>query len=309
MTKNKFLVVVNPNSGAGKAGKDWEKIKTKLTNAGFDFDVAISQAHRHSITQVKEAIEKGIRHIIVVGGDGTLHHVANGIMLQKTVSSSDIKIGMISIGTGNDWIRHFEVPKSYDEAIQIIKNGKTAIQDLGKISYTEKNETLEEYFMNFAGLGFDAFVVERTAHLKKYGQAAYLMGLLQNVIKYKGQKLKVEVDGKVVAEDDMFMVIAGIGKYGGGGMMICPNADINDGLFDVNIIRSLSLMEVAMEVANLFNGKYIKHKKVSSVRGKQVKVTVLENQEGVKTEADGELFGTGPFQMDIIENAMQVFVP
>lgn len=309
ITNNKWLVALNPQSGNGKAGKDWQKIASLLTKANIDFEVVKSTKHRETITQVKEKVEEGFSKIITVGGDGTLHHVANGLMLQNRLKSHEIPVGMISVGTGNDWVRYFEIPKKYEKAIEVIKQGKTNTQDIGKATYFSKEEQQTEYFINFAGIGFDAYVVEKTAHLKKYGQIAYLLGLLKYMFRYKGQSLKIEVDGVVVAEEAFFMMIAGLGRYGGGGMMLCPNAKINDGLLDLSLIGDLTTWEIITQLKNLFNGQFINHSKVNTLQGKHIKITALENEKTIKTETDGELMNHGPFEMEVINNALTIFVP
>lgn len=302
--KNKYFITVNPNSGAGKSGKDWPKIKNKLTKAGIEFDYKISQAHRENITHVNDALKAGYRKIIGVGGDGTLHHITNAIFNQTEVKSTDIEVGLISIGTGNDWVRHHSIPTNYDAAIAVIKNGKTAFQDVGKLHY-ENNKT--EYFMNFAGIGYDAYVVENTVELKKFGQSAYLYGLVQCLFKYENQELSIEIDGKAYPKDQVFMMIAGLGKFAGGGMMLSKDALIDDGYFDLTIGRNLTKTEIIFMVHKLFNGTFNQHEKVETIRCKHIKVSA-KNKDIVKAEADGELVGTGDFEISLLENALKIYV-
>jgi diacylglycerol kinase (ATP) len=303
---NKYFVTVNPNSGAGKAGKDWSIIKKKLETAGLDFDFKISTYHRQNIEHVQEAIQNGCRKIIGVGGDGTLHHITNAIFSQNEVASKEIEVSLISIGTGNDWVRHFNIPTQYDRAIDLIKNGKTDFQDIGLLRYDDGKS--EEYFMNFVGIGYDAFVVEHTVDLKKYGQSAYLYGLVQCLFKFEAEQLRIEVDGKEVLNGDVYMLIAGLGKYAGGGMMLSKDAVINDGYFDLTIGKDLTKSEIIFMVHKLFNGNYVEHEKVETMRCKHIKVAA-KNQNIVKAEADGELVGTGSFDISIIEKALKIIVP
>lgn len=303
--KNNFFVAVNPNSGAGKAGKVWPQLKDELHQSGIDFDFAISGKHRESIRQVGEAVAAGYRKIITVGGDGTLHHVVNGIFAQKAVAPSEISVGMVSIGTGNDWVRHFDIPKNRAKAIATILHGKTQLQDVGKLSYNN-NQGLE-YFMNFAGIGYDAYVVEHTADLKKFGQSAYLYGLVQCLFKYHAQHLTIEVDGTPLLDEGVFMLIAGLGKYAGGGMMLSPDASINDGLFDLTVGKALSKGEIIRMVHKLFNGKYVNHPKVVTKKCKHIKVEA--HAPIVKAEADGELIGGGPFNISLASSKLKIFVP
>ncbi|MFT5071491.1 MAG: diacylglycerol kinase (ATP) [Chitinophagales bacterium] len=300
---NKYFVSVNPNSGAGKSGKDWPKIQQKLKDEGFEFDYAISTRHRENIDHVQHAIKQGFRKFIGIGGDGTMHHMVNGVMLQDDVPSTDIELSLISIGTGNDWVRHYDISRDYDQAIALIKAGKTRFQDVGLLDYQDGQA--KEYFMNFVGIGYDAYVVEHTVDLKKFGQSAYLYGLVQCLFKFEAQELTVEVDGKPLLNEDVFMMIAGLGKFAGGGMMLSKNALIDDGYFDLTIGKDLSKKDIIFMVQKLFNGNYIEHPKVETLKCKHVRVEA-KNQNIVKAEADGELVGTGSFEISLKEKALCV---
>lgn len=301
----KYFVALNPKSGAGKCEKEWPHIRKKLVDAGIDFEYLKSEKHRQTIDHVKGAVKEGYRNIICVGGDGTLHHVVNGIMLQQELPTNQISVGMISLGTGNDWIKYYNIPSDYDKAIDVIKKGKTTLQDVGKLVYSNRNEI--EYFMNFTGIGYDAYVVENTVNLKKYGQSAYMYGLLQCLFKFDAQQLRIEVDGKEVLNEKIFMLIAGLGKYAGGGMKFSPDAVIDDGWLDLTIGKNLSKTEIVFMIHKLFNGDYVHHPKVETYRAKNIKVTPLNPE--VKAESDGELIGNGPFEISIIEKALRVFIP
>lgn len=303
---HKYFVSVNPNSGASKAGKDWPKIKKKLSKAGLEFDFAISTKHRENIDHVDQAIRDGYRKIIGVGGDGTLHHIVNAIFSQTDVPSKEIEVALISIGTGNDWVRHYDIPRNYDKVIALIKQGKTDLQDVGQLLYEDGRK--KEYFMNFVGIGYDAYVVEHTVELKKFGQSAYLYGLVQCLFKFEAQELKIEVDGKEVLNGDVYMMIAGLGKYAGGGMKLSKDALINDGYFDLTIGKDLSKKDIIFMVHKLFSGAYVEHKKVDTMRCKRLKVSAT-NKELVKAEADGELVGTGSFEISLLDKALKVIVP
>jgi len=303
--KNKYFITVNPNSGAGKSGKDWPKIKNKLIQAEIDFDFEISTAHQENVTHVLKALKNGYRKIIGVGGDGTLHHITNAIFQQQEVISTDITVGLISIGTGNDWVRHHNIPTKYEEAIAVIKAGKTSTQDVGILKYGN-NKTA--YFMNFVGIGYDAFVVENTADLKKFGQSAYLYGLIQCLFKYENNEIEIEIeiDGVPYSKGEVFMLIAGLGKYAGGGMMFSKDALINDGFFDLTIGKDLSKTEIIFMVHKLFNGTFNDHEKVDTIKCKNIKVKA-KNKNIVKAEADGELIGIGDFEISLLENALKFY--
>jgi diacylglycerol kinase (ATP) len=251
------------------------------------------------------AIAEGYRKIICVGGDGTLHQVVNAIMLQQKCPSTDVAVGMISVGTGNDWVRHHGIPTNYEKAIQVILKNNTKLQDVGKLVHNQQQEI--EYFMNFVGIGYDAYVVEHTANLKKFGQAAYFLGLAQCLFKYDAQHLTIEVDGKKLFDEKVFMMIAGLGKYAGGGMKFSPDATTDDGWLDLTVGTDLSKTDIMMMLNKFYSGTYILHEKVISLKAKNIKVT--PHSDIVKAESDGELIGNGPFEISLLEKAFKFYAP
>jgi len=175
--KKPWFVIINPASGNGSIKKKWTKIKQLLNAYGFDFEYAFTMHQKHSVEIVQQAIGNGFINIISVGGDGTLHNIVNGIMLQSKMPSTNITVGVIPIGTGNDWIKTHRIPKDIESAIQIIKNGNTKLQDIGKIEFlNQKKEPI--YFINLAGVGFDGYVVSRVEKYKHFDSLAYLFGAL-----------------------------------------------------------------------------------------------------------------------------------
>ena len=118
----------------------------------------------------------------------------------------------------------------------------------------------------------------------------------------------IEVDGKEVVNGDVYMMIAGLGKFAGGGMKLSKDALINDGYFDLTIGKDLSKTDIIMMLHKLFNGNYVYHDKVETMRCKQIKVSA-KKKDIVKAEADGELLGTGSFEINIHEKALKVFIP
>lgn len=293
-------------SGAGKAGEDWPSIKEKLHAAGLNFEYALSSAHRETITQTISAIENGYKKILSVGGDGTLHHVVNGIFQQNKVETQEIETSIISIGTGNDWVRYYNFPNNYDEAINIIKHAKYVHQDVGVLSYENGNK--KEYFMNFAGIGFDAYVVEHTADLKKYGAGAYYYGLLKSLFQYNNVTLEVYADGNLIAKEESFVAIIGLGKYIGGGMKMCKNALLDDGFLDLTLGKNLSKFEITTLLPKLFSGNFLDHPKVEAVQCKSVQVKT-NGDISIKAETDGELIGVGDFEIEIIPKALKTIIP
>lgn len=302
-----WFIIVNPNAGSRKCEKDWPHILELLQKSTLDFDFQLTEYRMHAVEITKSAVLKGYKKLVVVGGDGTLNEVVNGVMSQQAVPSMEISIGMITVGTGNDWGRMFEIPHDYNKAIEIIQREKIFLQDGGMVSYQNNTGEKSRYFINIAGIGFDAAVVEQSNAMKDKGSGgtyAYLKSLVSSLISYKPTRLHIEIDGKKV-EQDVFSMSVGICKYNGGGMMQLPDAVPNDGLFDVTVIRKISRRNVIWSLPKLYNGKIGTHPKVSTFSGEKV---LVQSNPPIHLETDGESLGTTPLEFRIIPGALKMIV-
>jgi diacylglycerol kinase family enzyme len=165
--KKEWLVIVNPNAGKAKGKKDWAKIAGLLHLYNISFKAFFTITCRHAIVLTHEGISAGFRKIIAIGGDGTLNEVVNGVFTQSVCDTKDISLAMITVGTGNDWGKLFGIPVDYEEAVKIIKEYKIRLQDTGIVYYYHGINRESRYFLNIAGIGFDALVVKRTTTKEK----------------------------------------------------------------------------------------------------------------------------------------------
>lgn len=307
MELKEWFIIVNPNAGSGRCEKDWPVILDLLLQENMSFEYQLTEYRLHAVEIAKSSILKGYRKLIVVGGDGTLNEVVNGIFSQQQVSSTDITVGMITVGTGNDWGRMFEIPHDYQDAINVIKREKVFLQDGGMVSYQNGENAKNRYFINIAGIGFDAAVVEETNKMKDGGSGgtyAYLKSLVTSLIKYKPTRISIEIDGEKI-EKDVFSISIGICKYNGGGMMQLPNAVPNDGLFDITVINKIGRGDVLMSLPKLYNGKIGTHPKVSTFSGEKV---LVNSNPPIHLETDGESLGCTPLEFSIIPKSLRMIV-
>lgn len=270
------------------------------------FKPVYTEAKEHAISITLEHIHQGFRHFIVIGGDGTLNEVVNGIFLQEEVSSKEFKLAMIPVGTGNDWCRSFEIPFKYKQAIKLIKKQKTRWQDVGLVQFYNSETPKHRYFVNVAGMGYDAIVAAKTNKDKEQGKGGtflYLKNLFTSLLFYKHTQTTLKVDQDQTYKNKTFSLSVGIGKYNGGGMKQLPHAEVNDGLFDVTLIKKLGKFTVLKEVKNLYDGSFIHHPKVETFRGKKL---MIESLPQISLEVDGESLGHSPFQFEIIPSSLQV---
>ncbi len=303
----KWTVILNPHAGGGKGQKDWQKIKKILAEKGFDFDLLVSEYPKHTIALTETAILNGTRKLIVAGGDGTLNEVVNGVFLQQVCPPEKITIGMIPVGTGNDWIKTFGIPNKYPEAIKKIQEEKTIFQDVGKVNYSVDRNNKLCFFSNMAGFGFDALVADKANRLKEKNRSGlwvYLSSFVSAYIHYQTRRVKVSVDGNNL-EELIFSVSVGIGKYNGGGMMQAPAAVPNDGTFEITIIKKIGVWGILKNITGLYNGSFVKDSRVVCLKGKEVEVSCSNPLAG---EADGESLGRSQFRIEIMPKKLRVIV-
>jgi diacylglycerol kinase (ATP) len=304
-----WKVIINPTAGSGKAKKRKSEILAKLKAANILHEVAMTERQGHATELCKTAIEQGFRQIIVVGGDGSNHEVMNGIMQQKVVPTHEITQCLIPVGTGNDWIRTHELPRNIDKIIQNIKGGKTQLQDIGKVKFFKNGVLTERYFMNVAGLAYDAFIAKKSNENPKSvsNKIFYLYLILRCLFQYEPQKTRVTFQqGKTQQrlENKYYTINIGICKYSGGGMQFVPQAIPNDGLFALTTVESMSVGGVLAATPYLYGGRITKHRKGFLTQTNYVKVESLDN-EPIMLELDGEFVGISPIEFEVVAGAFR----
>lgn len=308
---DKWLVVVNPMAGSGKCENDWPTIRDLLVEAGFSFISVLTEHPFHAIEITRNMVnDLGFNKIIAVGGDGTLNEVVNGIFQQTRFATTDIMLGMITVGTGNDWGRMYSFPMKYKKAIKILSKQRTFLQDVGKVKYRHDTEDKSRYFINIAGMGYDALVAKKTNDMKargKGGVMAYLYNLVTGLFQYENVQLSIIVDGNEVVNDKVFSMNIGICRYNGGGMMQVPGAIPDDGLFDITVIRKTTKWRVVKNIKNLYDGSFINLPEVDTFRGKTVSITSTP-RHSILIETDGESLGVSPLDFNIVPRAIKLIV-
>jgi YegS/Rv2252/BmrU family lipid kinase len=305
MNNPEWLVIVNPNAGAGRCRLEWDEIDRLLRSAGISFRAVFTTRRLHAMILSRRGIKEGYRKMVAVGGDGTLNEVINGVFGQKEVPTREITIGMIPVGTGNDWSRMFGIPPDYPEAINILNRQHTFIQDAGRVIFSRSGKVNKRYFINIAGIGFDALVTRKTNKLKENGRSnkiVYLLNIFTGLFDYQSFNAKLEVDGKAF-NHDIFSMSIGICKYNGGGMVPLPNAVPDDGQFDLTIIKRMGRFNILRSLPRLYNGSILSHPKVLALTGNRIRIS---SEETVHLETDGENLGHTPFEFEIIPASLTV---
>jgi YegS/Rv2252/BmrU family lipid kinase len=268
-----YHLILNPAAGRGTAGKSEAELAKELKDQLGD---------RGHATQIANELKNENAVIITAGGDGTIYETVNGLV------GGACTLGIIPIGSGNDFIKMLKLPLDIRSAIEVIKRRNTMIIDIGTVG--------EGYFTNGLGMGFDAEVVIETQKVKRLrGFFIYLYSVFRTLTHYKNRIVTISIDGKTETRE-VFMISVGNGECFGGGFYLTPGAEINDGILDLCIFRGLSRKEVLMHLPKALSGKHIHLPQVECLRAKNI---IVEAAEGIPVHADGELLSSNLTRVEV----------
>jgi diacylglycerol kinase (ATP) len=300
-------IVVNPASANGATGRHWPEIAEAIKQEGISFEHRFTDGPGHATEITRQFLKDGHDLIIAVGGDGTTNEVINGFFDQSGKAiRPGAAVSLISGGTGRDLIRTIGIPTDTAEAARHLVNSSTRPVDLGRVSYFN-NQGLPEvrYFINIAGLGLDGATADRVNKTSKAlgGFVCFLWATVVTLILYKNQEMKIIVDGQEVCNEPVTVVVFGNGRYFGSGMCVAPNALIDDGFFDIVILKDLSKINLLISLPRVYKGTHLSHPRITSLRGKSVKV---EAAGEALLDLDGEQPGHAPVEIEIIPKAINL---
>ncbi len=299
-----YYFIVNPVAQQGKARQKWEQylplLKKELGNIDFDY----TQHKGHATILCQEAIQKGYRTIIAVGGDGTLHEVINGTMQQSFIATSEITHFILPLGTGNDWIKTQQIPRKIIPWIQKVKTANTHFHDIGKIEYQDEKSSKTHYFINVAGMAYDGYVgkvIHETPSAVK-SKWLYLYEAVRLLFTYQPTLVTVFVNERDIT-NAFYLINIGIAKFSGGGMQLVPYGEANNGLFSVTLVKKMSKWRALASIPSLFNGKLDQHSLAETFQTEEINITAPTPNY---LEADGEYLGTTPVNIRIIPKAIKI---
>jgi diacylglycerol kinase (ATP) len=298
----RWIAVVNPSAGRGRAGARWPALARALAAAGIDAEPVRTRGPGDAERRVAEHVQAGERQFLAVGGDGTLHEVANAIL----ASGARGTLAAAPLGTGNDWARGLGVPRDDDAVARMIATGHRRSVDAGRIEYSTPAGTATRCFVNVAGAGYDAWVIERLPAGGPHG-LAYFAGLLRGLWRYEAAAYAVDsVPGGFRVRAPLFAAFAAIGPYCGGGMRFAPGADFADGLLELVAVPHLGPFAALRRLPRLYTGRLHADPVVKFARAAAV---TIDATPAVRIEADGQLLGHTPARIEILRGAIDTIVP
>ncbi|MBE5818081.1 MAG: diacylglycerol kinase family lipid kinase [Clostridiales bacterium] len=285
--------ICNPISGNGKASKAADTIMTKLNDSDIPYEFHFSDEKGNATQIARELTEKGYKDIIVVGGDGTLHEVLNGLCDPKQVN-----LGLIASGSGNDLGSFVGIPKDPIAALDIILNGTPKPTDYLMCSGIRG--------INVLGTGVDVDILKRCYKSKILkGKFKYMISTLISVFLYKYPHATVTVDGKDTVHD-CFIISCANGRRFGGGIVIAPEAVIDNGSIDFVLVNGMKWYHKPAALLKLATGKILDVKQTEFMHASTVRAVF---DEPCDINIDGEIYSNVELDVSIVPGGLNMYRP
>jgi len=273
---------------------------------GLTGDTLISEAPGHLAELAVRAAEAGSDVLVVVGGDGSVYETVNGLV--ESGRARDVELAVFPRGTGKDFVRSMRIPKDLAGAIDVASSGRVRTIDVGRARFVawDGSET-EAYFANFAGAGISGAIARRANVSSKAagGRISFLWATVAVFSRWQSAAMTAQVD-ETRRSGRMFEVLAMNGDYAGGGMWVTPEAEPDDGRFDVLLIGDVTKADFVRTFPKIYRGKHLSHPKIEVLHGGAVDV---DADTRLPIVLDGEQPGTTPARFEIVRDALKVRVP
>ena len=289
----KILVITNPLAGGGKTLRLLPRIKQWLSASPHEFSFTIPESPDRMRLEIMKAADQGIEALLLIGGDGTVHQAL------PAIAETKIPFGFLPCGRGNDFARNVGLPSKLKKGCSLPSNPSFHQVDLPRINNIP--------FVAVAYVGFDSEVNKLANDGRGYfgGTLGYIVCVLKTLKTFKPFEVEITIDDHTWRERVMMVTVANAPFYGGG-MKIAPDANMNDGVFDICIVQEISKFELLQQFPRVFKGTHIFHPRVLMKTGKKIKLVSDENRE---IFADGEYVGSLPGECTIGSQKIQIMSP
>jgi diacylglycerol kinase (ATP) len=293
----KVLLVYNAAAAHKRAKKILPEVEALFDEKGIQFELRITDYPEHAVDIVGDADFSQYDGVVAGGGDGTLFEVINGYYKNK--DRGKIPLGILPTGTGNAFARDLDMDVArWQEAVEIIKMGRPRNVDVG-VFHTHGQDY---YCLNILGLGFVADVGKTAHKLKVFGNVAYTIGVLYQILFLKTYRVTIEADGKTYERENIFVEISNTTYTSN--FLMAPNAEIDDGLLDVTLLGKASRRRLIQCFPKIFTGEHIHLEEIEQFKAKKIKV---ETDVPKVLAPDGELMGITPMEVECLHQAVPVF--
>ena len=314
------LVIMN--NTAAKARRAWPVIKKEFESANFNYELYETRVAGDATTKTRSALKSGVNSIAVVGGDGTLSEVAEGFF--EINSNLDVvpeainpraTLAILPSGTGDDFARGLRGKRapleSWIETLLRRQDAKTIAVDVlyGRCDdYERPFICLNASTMGVGGETATRVTAQTKAMRQFSGEFRFLLAAVGALAVWRERRVRVTVDGQIVCDAPMNLIGVANGLYAGGGMMLCPDARIDDGKLDVVTATGLTRANVVTELSRIHRGGHVNNPKVLISQGEIVRIETFLLQDAMRIEADGNVRGVTPVQFQVMPGALRFVV-
>ena len=287
-----MTIIANPTAGRGDGQEYLKQIKELAQKGGTGHEILVTRYPGHASKLARSAAEAGSQLIIVLGGDGTISEVVNGVVGHR------LSLGVVSVGTGNDFARTLRLPlRNPQQAWNVIQGGGTRRLDLGECD--------GRYFISSFGVGFPVDAIRATGRIRFLkGSAAFLLGVVRALWQLQSVPIRIEFDDSSI-EKNCALVLVQNTPYLGGGLCVAPRASVDDGFLDVVVVETLGRLRVLANLPRVYRGRHENHPKFSAFKAKKV---IISSPEKLRTMCDGDLRGCTPSRITVHPGALKVIV-
>ena len=311
--RSRTRAIVNPHSMGDRTGANWPTIEGKLVGALGHIDTVFTDGPMAAKRLTREALKDGVDQIIAVGGDGTVNEVVNGFFEKGKPVNPEAVLVVVASGTGGDFRRTFRIPESIDEQIARLAESTVRTIDLGRLTYRDDSsgEEAVRYFDNIASFGLSG-LADRVVNNLKWGKKlgtrfAFTWGMIKAALAYRCQPVRIRIDERFDRVLNINTVAVCNGKFFGGGMMMGPNAEPDDGVFDVVMVRDLGAIELILRSQSIYKGTHLAFGRVEVVRGARITAEPVDGRrQPILLDVDGEAPGRLPATFEILPNAINL---
>lgn len=289
----KILFIINPKSGVDRVKALKSLIEQHLDHTQFDYKIEHTEYAKHGVEIARyAATEGGFNIIVAVGGDGSVNDIIAGM------NNTNASLAIIPKGSGNGLARSLGIPLDTVKAIQLINRGNQITIDLGKAD--------DRIFVSNAGVGFDALVARKFAKSNRRGMAIYSWIVTKYLWTYKEWVWDIEVDGLPMKEKAFILTVANAAQFGYN-FKIAPHADLQDGLFDIVIIKKYPKILGGLIALRAFNGTILKSKYVLHFKGKKIRI---RHPQMSLLQMDGDVYKCNTeVNIEIVPASLHILVP
>ena len=309
----KIGIVLNPVAGGGRAAQLWPQFKAEIRRQLGDFTLLKTEGPEDAARFARQLAGQGCELVIASGGDGTIGETVDGLLTSGLAPHAMPRFAILPCGTGSDFARSIGMTGTPQEMATLIAAGKVREIDAGRVTFVDDDgRAATRHFINIASLGLSGPTSRAVNRAKRSGKASgqllVMWHTIRELIRYRFQDVRITVDDAAPVEARIAVVAAANGRFFGGGMMIAPQAELDDGMFDFVIFRGAAKLSLIKDMRLLYDGSHVGHPAVTILRGRKIIVEPAGDAalNTAQLDIDGESPGSIPATFEVLPKAIKV---